>query len=208
MTDITTTHGVRVQALEDITPKPSYYDECTELQKAFIDEYCTDPTNASEACRRSNPKVLSSDGARARASQLLAIPKVAAAIAERMAARIDRTKVTHDRVTSELAIIGFSNILHYTIDDFGSVELAPGVPEYMMRAVQKIKRRTTTMIYKDGTEQITREVELALWPKVTALEALGRHLPGFFQNSKVDVKLSGEVTVRQKWSFGGREIVF
>ncbi len=78
----------------------------TPKQRRFVDEYLLD-LNATQSAIRAGYSVRT---AKTKASQLLAMPHVAAAIAEAQAKRAHRTGITADRVLQELAKIGFSDI--------------------------------------------------------------------------------------------------
>jgi phage terminase small subunit len=159
------------------------------LQKQrFVDHYVTDPSSATQAARRAKyAKISSADTA----MKLLNEPLVQAAIAEKMNERIERTKITQDRILQELAIIGFSNLDNYQMNPAtGFVSNQDGAPDYVMRAISSIKFITT--IDEDGNTTI--KTEIRLWDKLAALRMMGQHL--------------GELTVRQKWNVGGKEIIF
>jgi phage terminase small subunit len=140
----------------------------TPNQERFVAEYLVD-LNATQAAIRAgySAKTASQQGAR-----LLGNAKVAAAIAERQAARAERTGITQERVLEELALLAFSDLEHYEVADNGEVTLAPGAPRGAMRALSSIKRRISTD--KDGS--VTREVELKLWDKPGPLKLAGRHV--------------------------------
>jgi phage terminase small subunit len=76
----------------------------TNRQQRFVDEYLID-LNATQAARRAGYRSAEVEGCR-----LLKNAKVAHAVAKAQAERAERTGVTADRVISELAKIGFSDI--------------------------------------------------------------------------------------------------
>lgn len=140
----------------------------TPKQARFKDEYLLDLNGKQAAIRAGySPKT-----AEQQASRLLSHAKVAASIARAQERRSAETGITQERVLTELALLAFSDLEHYTVSDTGDVELAPGAPRGAMRALSSIKRRIS--IDKDGA--ITREVELKLWDKPGPLKLAGRHV--------------------------------
>jgi phage terminase small subunit len=182
------------------SPGYSAYAELSEekngLQRClFVDLYVANPSSAKQAAKDAGYKSATACAALMR-NQL-----VQAAIAEQMNKRIERTRITQDRILQELAIIGFSNLEHYTVDpETGFVEAISGMPEHVMRAISSVKFIVT--IDEDGKE--TRRTEIKLWDKVAALHLAGKHLGMFVE------KVSGsiDVNVKQKWQIGNVEIVF
>ena len=81
---------------------------------------------------------------RQKAWELMRVPLVAAAIAQKRQERMDRTMITQDRVLYELAIIGFSSLDDYDIDPVtGSVDVVPGAAEHAVRAISWINCSVT-----------------------------------------------------------------
>lgn len=80
--------------------------ELTPKQRAFVREYLID-LNATQAAIRAG---YSEATATVIASENLSKPNIANAIAAAMKLRADRTDITADRVLTELAKIGFSDI--------------------------------------------------------------------------------------------------
>ena len=78
----------------------------TPRQERFVSEYMID-LNASAAARRAG---YSENGASVTGSQLLANPKIAAAIKAAQYAIANRNAVTAQRVIEELAAVGFSDL--------------------------------------------------------------------------------------------------
>ncbi len=88
----------------------SPYDELAasrngQQRSRFFDEYLITLV-ASEAVTAAGYKTRNP---RQKGWELMRIPLVKAAIAQKMQKRMDRTKVTQDRVLTELAILGFSS---------------------------------------------------------------------------------------------------
>jgi len=148
----------------------------TAKQAAFVAEYLIS-LNASEASRLAGYSQKNSDTVGPR---LLATPHVAAAIAAARADRVERTAITGDRVLVEAALLSFSDLTHYIIDDVGNVQLAEGAPEGAMRAISSIKRRQHRRMV-DGEMVTTYEVEIRLWDKPGPLKLAGQHV-GLFKD--------------------------
>lgn len=176
----------------------SPYDQLSDQRKIVVDHYVMDPTSFNDAVRAAGYSKLRIFQ---KTWELYHDPKMQAAIAEKMNDRIERTMITQDRILQELAIIGFSDLRNYSINpQTGNLSLPSGVPEYVMRAVSSIK--FITVIDEAGHER--RTLEFKLWDKPGALRMMGQHLAMFTEN----LNINGEIDVRQKWSIGGKEIVF
>lgn len=139
-------------------------------QQAFVFAYLANPTNGTAAARKAgyNGKVA------VRASKLLAMPKIAAAIAAGQLLREDRTFITSDRTLNELSIIAFSNIGDFEVGPGGEVRTREGVPEYAMRAISSAKYKVRT-IEEDDKVITTYETEIKLWSKPEALRMLAMY---------------------------------
>ena len=158
-------------------------------QARFVEEYLKD-LNATQAAIRAG---YSAKGADVAGVRLLANNRVGSAIAERKAQRAERVGITQERVLSELQALAFSDVEHYTVDDFGNLAAAPGAPPGVMRAVSSVKYRIRTI---DG--ETTREVEFKLWDKPGTLKLAGRHVgtKGFFDKVEISGPNGGPVEVR------------
>ncbi len=77
----------------------------TPRQRCFVEEYLVD-LNATQAAKRAG---YSAKSARTRGSKLLRNPAVAAAIESAQAKRAQRTRVSADRVVTELAKVAFGD---------------------------------------------------------------------------------------------------
>lgn len=176
----------------------SAYEQLAEKHRHVVDFYVMDPSSFSAACVSAG---YAKSSIASTAHRLHHLPMMAAAIAEKMQERSERTMITQDRILHELAIIAFGDLRNYDIDPAtGTISLPSGVPDYVMRAVSSIKFITT--IDEAGHER--RTLEFKLWDKIGALRMMGQHLAMF--TDKLDIR--GELDVRQKWMIGSQEIVF
>lgn len=190
-----------VEVGEDFELLP--YDELADTPNGsqrcrFVDMYVMDPSSAKGAAINAGyaPKY-----AVERAWELMTDDLVAAAVAQKMQERLERTMITQDRVLHELAILSFSDLSHYDIDPAtGFVKPAKGVPEYVMRAISAIK----FIVVTDEDGNVTRRTEFKLWSKDNAMALAMRHL-GMLQDK---LKIEAEVTTKQTWKVGDREITF
>jgi phage terminase small subunit len=147
----------------------------TKSQWLFIKEYMID-LNASEAAKRAG---YSEANAGKVGPHLANLPHVRATIERLMEERTYKVEITQQRVLHELALLAFSDVNHYDIDDNGNIALRQGAPKHAMRAVSKIKRKVS--VDKDGN--VTREVELSLWDKPNPLRLAGKHVGLFWDKS-------------------------
>ena len=151
-------------------------------REEFCQQYVVD-FNGTRSARESGfgPK-----SASVKASQILREIKVQKRIAELMANRAERTKITQDMVLRELALCGFSDMKnHAQINDDGQVEFYPfkdvGIET---RAIESMKQVDT---------QSGRTISMKLHGKVRPLELIGKHL-GMFADTH-NLNLTGDITV-------------
>lgn len=145
-----------------------------DRHERFAREYLID-LNAGRAYERAGYKARGKSADEAASRLLSRNVKVQARIAELQAERAERTEITADRVLEEMALIGFSDLSHYTVSDEGDVELAEGAPPGAIRALSSIKRKIRT--YRRGDQDVREvDVEIKLWSKTQALDSLAKHL--------------------------------
>lgn len=151
----------------------------------FVIEYLID-LNAAQAAIRAG---YSARGATVAGTRLLADVSVQAAIAKAMETRLVRTEITQDRVLNELALLAFSDISNYAIDDNGNLTPAQGKPQSVMRVVSSMKRKVRFVFERDGappTKEV--EVEFKLWDKPGPLKLAGRHVGLFPAKDREQLK--------------------
>lgn len=160
------------------------------LQAAFVAEYLVD-LNATQAAIRAgySPKTADSQ-----ASDLLTLPKIQLAIQAALRARQARTQITQDRVLHELAILAFSSVDHYEVDDDGNVVPKPDAPPGVIRAISSVKHT----IRRDALGNTTREVEFRLWDKPGPVKLAGQHVGLFTKRVEVTGRDGGPIEVARK----------
>ncbi len=153
----------------------------TAKQQAFIKHYLVS-LNASKAAIKAG---YSSKYVNRSATQLLANPKIQAAIREEMAKRSERIEVTQDQVVAELAKVAFG-------DPRAVMEWGPeGV---VMKASSELNDTDAAQV-AEVSESVTKEggsQRIKLHDKLKALELLGKHL-GMFTDK---FSLQGNMEVR------------
>lgn len=160
----------------------------TARQQRFADEYPID-LNGKQAAIRAG---FSAKTAEQQASRLLRNVKVAEAIEAALTKRSERTEITADRVLTELAKLGFANMLDY-------MRAGPGGYPYLdfsaiTRDQAAALQEVTVEDYVDGHGEDARDVKrvkFKLADKRAALVDLGRHL-GMFKDR---IELSGNLNV-------------
>jgi phage terminase small subunit len=157
----------------------------TPKQAAFVAEYLVD-LSATQAAIRAGYSARRAD---AIGYENLRKPVISAAIAEAQAARAQRTEVTADRILRELAVLGFSDVRNFLVDDTGRLTLRDGAPDEAWRAVSSVKHKIRTFTDDGGRTETNREIEFRLWDKNVALEKLAKHVR-FYPPEKVE--LTGE----------------
>lgn len=153
-------------------------------QQRFVDEYLVD-LNATKAAIRAgySPKVAYRQG-----YENLRKPHIAHAIAEAQALRSERTHITQDKVLQELAILDFSNVEHFEIDDYGNVTVKPDAPQGAIRAVASLRKRI-----RHDEAGVSYETEIKFWNKPASLRMSGQHLGMFTEK----IEVSGNIGIVQ-----------
>jgi phage terminase small subunit len=150
-----------------MTPRPT-----TPRQCRFVEEYLVD-LNATQAAKRAG---YSARSAASRGSKLLRNPAVAAAIEKAQAKRAQRTRVSADRVVTELAKVAFGDPRRLFSWGPGGVELRES-SELTEAEAALVSEVSETRTAAGGTRRVK------LHCKMTALTALGKHL-GLFGNGR------------------------
>jgi phage terminase small subunit len=122
--------------------------------------------------------------AHAKGNELLKRPSVKAALDAARSRIVRKFKVSAERVVEEMALIGFSDLRNYVVDDNGLLGLAPNAPDTAMRAVKKYKRKIRWIPQRGEDLAPIKEVEVEfeLWSKDTELRNLGDYLKLFKEN--------------------------
>jgi phage terminase small subunit len=163
--------------------------QLTPKQACFVREYLIDMDAGQAAIRAGySPKSAPYLG-----YQLLQIPLIQKFISAAQDARASRTAITSDRVLQELALLGFSDLTHYRLDEAYNVTLAPDAPPQAMRALSSVKHRVRTIVTDDGEVERLHEVEYRLWDKNTALTNLGKHFKLFTDRLELVGPLMDEI---------------
>lgn len=160
----------------------------TARQERFVAEYLTD-LNATQAAIRAG---YSAKTAKQAGARMLTFVAVADAIAAAKTKRLERVEITQDRVLEELAILAFSDVTHYVVDDAGYVRLADGAPAGANRAIASIKRH----INVDDAGNSVIDAEIKLWDKPGPLKLAGRHVGLFPDRIEVTGKDGGPLEIK------------
>lgn len=146
-------------------------------QIRFVDEFLID-RNATRAYLKVYPEV-TPGSARVLACRLLTKVHIAALVDEKEAELAAAVGLTQHRIKEELAVLSFSDIKNYVIDDNGHVELAENAPDGAIRAVQSLKRKRRVIQREDEEDIVEIETEIKLWDKPGSLRMAGQHLKMF-----------------------------
>ena len=153
----------------------------TAKQHAFIEEYLVD-LNATQAAIRAG---YSERTAKEIGCENLSKPHIQKAIRVAVDERSQRTEITVDRVLTELAKIGFSDIrVIYTDSD--KLHSITDLPDNVAAAVQSVEAviRPTGETDDEGNRKIERVYKVRLADKLKGLEVLCKHLGMFDHNRK------------------------
>jgi phage terminase small subunit len=160
----------------------------TKRRAIFVREYLTDFNGTRSAVAAG----YSENGAEVAASRLLRDVKVKAAIEAQTSERCEKLGVDADKILSELAKIGFSNMLDYlTIKDGDAYIDFSGLTREQAAAMQEVTSETYTEIGDDGKKRKIKRTRFKLADKRGSLELLGRHLKLFTDK----VELGGNVSL-------------
>lgn len=152
-------------------------------QQLFVHHLLADPTfNTVAAARKAGYKSPSTS-----VTQLMKNPIVNAALGKALGDRLERLKVTQDRVVYELAAIAFSDPREL-FDDDGKPLRIKSLPDHIARAIGGIKRKDMIVGRDKETGDAIEEkhTEIKLWNKIEALTLLGKHLGMFVDRISVE----------------------
>lgn len=154
----------------------------TPKQEEFVREYLVD-LNGKQAAIRAG---YSPHSAEVTASKLLRVPKVAAAIAQGRGERAERVQVEADDVLRELMRIAFADPAKAFGPDGRILPVDQMPPE--------ARAALAGMDVEEGDDaKVTRKVKT--WPKVAALELLGKHLGMFTDKVQLTGKDGGALSI-------------
>lgn len=192
---------VKRTLIEGIAPPAEMrtaYDQLAPTERAFVDEYVAsdDPRGAAirawpKKAGEVKPNVLDT-----RALDFMKRPLIQAAIAERMAAAMDRLEISADRILREVAKIAFSNIGDYvriTAEGEPYVDLSD-VNSDQLAAVAEV----TVEDFKDGRGDEARDVKrvkFKLHDKLNGLDKLMRYR-GLYAPEKLEVTGKGGAPIK------------
>ena len=146
----------------------------TPKQAAFVREYLVD-LNGTRAAIRAGYRANSADVS---ATRLMKKVRIRKAVAEAMQRRAERVEVKADDVLRELLRVATVDPLHAFTDEMRLRPLAD-IPEDIRRAIAGVEV-DETFDYENGEKVWTGYTKkLKFWPKVQALELLGKHLKLF-----------------------------
>jgi len=160
----------------------------------FVKEYLVD-LNATQAYIRAG---YSARTAMQCAHMALKKPHVQAAVQAEMQKRSERTEVTADRVLSELARMGFSNMLDYIkVDEYGGAQIdLSALTRDQASAIQEVT--VDTYSERDGDEVLpVKRIKFKLVDKKGPLELIGRHLNMFPQRHELTGKNGGPIETKE-----------
>lgn len=175
----------------------------TYKQRAFIEYYCADPTNATRAALNAGyaPTVAAKE-----ACLMLKRPKISAIIATVMNMRIERTALTKDKILHELEVL-----MTATLDDFevglnGKVTVAEGRPAYLIKAIKNVEFIVENIVRPDTTQLQTIRTKVWLYNKEAILRMAGQYHKMFTEN--VDHRTPDGIEHRHRWQVGDKELTF
>lgn len=157
-----------------------------ERQQLFVDNYLID-LNATQAAVRAG---YSKKTARTIASKLLTNVDIMVAISAAQADRADRTKITQDRVLTEIGRIGLVDP-RKAFDANNALLPVKEWPDEISAAISSIK----ILEVRDAEGNVTGETkEIKFWDKTAALTLAARHLG--MLNDKVTLDVTDNLADR------------
>ena len=163
-------------------------------QQRFAEEYVVD-LNATQAAIRAN---YSEKTAYSQGERLLSHVEVAAEIKRLLEERSKRTAITADRVLTELARIGLSD-LRKLFTESGALRPLHELDDDAAAAVSSVKvvTRPSGEFDEDGNRIVEYVHEMKLWDKNTALVNIGRHLAMFVDRQEHTGKDGGPIQTEE-----------
>jgi phage terminase small subunit len=146
--------------------------QLTPKQAKFIAEYLVDLNGLQAAVRAG----ISPKQASLQAQRWIRNDNVWQHLQAELRLSLNETGITKSRTLQELALLAYSNIDHYTIDEAGNVQPTPEAPPGAMRAISSVKHKISRTTDEDGTTTVQHEVEFRLWNKNDALRDVMKHL--------------------------------
>jgi phage terminase small subunit len=141
-------------------------------QRRFVREYVVD-LNATQAAIRAGYSPENSDQIGPR---LVGQSKIKAAIREETERLEAKHEITIDRTLRELALIGYSSITDYSVDENGELQLKNKANFGSERAVSSIECKRKSRFDRHGQEIVETDIKIRLWDKLNALEKLCKFL--------------------------------
>jgi phage terminase small subunit len=173
----------------------------TYRQRAFIEYYCADPTNATRAALNAGyaPTVAAKE-----ACLMLKRPKISAIIATVMNMRIERTALTQDKIVHELEVLMTATIDDFVIRANGRVTVAEGRPGYLIKAIKNVEFVVENIVRPDGTQIQTQNTKIWLYNKEAILRMAGQYRKMYTDN--VDHRTPDGVEVLHRWNLPSEEV--
>lgn len=165
----------------------------TPKQAKFVDAMLLDPDHPTAAAVSAGVPVKS---AAVMANKWLKMVKIASALEASRRARAARTQITADRVLQELAILGFSDVSQYTLDERYHLTPVEGAPAAAMRAISSVKHKMREHYLDGELAGKDHEIEYRLWDKNTALTNLAKHLGLLVERHEINITQQHLMTVR------------
>jgi len=181
--------GAKKRATKKKAPEKKLWRP-TAKQQRFIEEYPVD-FNATKASQRAgySKKTSYSIG-----HELLKKPEIQEAIQKRVGKLTTKADITVERIVSELAKVGFSNLGEYfriSKDGEPYIDLSAITPE-QSAALQEIMVEDFTDGRGDGARDV-RRVKIKTLDKLNALDKLGKYLGMFVDR----IDLTGEIGIKR-----------
>lgn len=170
-------------------------------QRLFVEYLLADKAfNATNAAKKAGYKNANVSG-----STLLRNSIVSAAIGKALHERIEKTKVTQERVIYELAAIAFSNIQE-VLDDKDQVKKLSTLPDNIARSISSIKVQHKTAFGEDGPEDITIK-EIKFWNKTEALTLLAKHLGMITEKHQISGEVKHTIDYEKLYSVASKKVI-
>jgi phage terminase small subunit len=171
--------------------KPRPGKTLTERQRAFCEEYITDLNGQAAAVRAGySPKT-----ARQIAVQILGHTEAQKYLQKLLDERSKRTQVTADRVITEAARIGFSD-LRRLFGENGELLPVNAWPDDVAASVASVEIDELFEGYGENRVQVGHTKKIKLWDKPRALELLGKHLKIWVERMEHTGKDGGPIQTR------------
>lgn len=173
--------------------KSTQYKPLTAMMEAYCQSYIKSPENQTQAAIDAG---FSPNTAAVKASNMMRDERIQKRIAELMAERNKRLRVSADYVLMRLVEIDQMDVIDI-LDEEGGLKPVSQWPKVWRTSLSAMDINRIRMAGKDGEDDIESTLQKVKWPdKVKNLEMIGKHVDVMAFKERLEV--SGTVTIADR----------